>query len=121
MECANYLFQLRSELRDLHVVETGEMDRADIKQGDIHHGARVRTLLDQRFAEGMFPEECVVVFHRFATPAHPENKGVGNVPGMQVEIVGRTVVGFEHSQVFGAEVRVRLSPGRIVNRKDKSA
>jgi hypothetical protein len=34
----------------------------------------------------------------FATAAHPENKGVGNIAGMQVEIVGRAVVGFEHSQ-----------------------
>src|SRR5713226_391784 len=33
------------------------------------------------------------------TPAHPENQGVGNVAGMEVEIVGRAVVGFEHSQI----------------------
>src|ERR1700678_3246655 len=32
-----------------------------------------------------------------ATAAHPENQGVGNVAGMKVEIVGRAVVGFEHS------------------------
>src|SRR5271169_6455561 len=47
-----------------------------------------------------------------ATPAHPENKGVGNIAGMQVEIVGCAVVGFEHSQVFGAEMRVRLLAGK---------
>src|SRR5579863_9860518 len=43
-----------------------------------------------------------------STTAHPENKGVGNVAGVQVEIVGRAVVGFEHSQVLRAEMRVRL-------------
>ena len=35
-----------------------------------------------------------------ATTAHPENKGVGNFAGMQVEIVWRAVVGFEHSQIL---------------------
>src|ERR1700692_3049099 len=47
-----------------------------------------------------------------ATAAHPENQGVGNVAGMKVEIVGRAVVGFEHSQVFRAEMRVRLLAGK---------
>src|SRR5271165_6732903 len=52
-----------------------------------------------------------------ATTAHPENKGVGNVAGVQVEIVGRAVVGFEHSQILGAEMRVRLLAGK--DRKQK--
>src|ERR1700722_12811187 len=47
-----------------------------------------------------------------ATTAHPENKGVGNVAGVQVEIVGSTVVGFEHSQALGAEMCVRLLAGK---------
>ena len=59
----------------------------------------------------MFAEE------RVATAAHPENQGVGNVAGMEVEIVGRAVVGFEHSKVFGAEVRVRFLAGK--DRKEK--
>src|SRR6202167_1063460 len=54
---------------------------------------------------------------RLPTPAHPENQGVGNVAGMEVEIVWRAVVGFEHSQVFGAEVRVRFLAGK--DRKQK--
>src|SRR5271169_5484651 len=52
-----------------------------------------------------------------ATAAHPENKGVGNVAGMEVEIVRRAVVGFEHSQVLRTEMRVRLFAGK--NRKKK--
>src|SRR5271166_1392383 len=52
-----------------------------------------------------------------ATTAHPENKGVGNFAFMQVEIVWRTVVGFEHSQVLRAEMRVRLLAGK--DRKQK--
>src|SRR6202040_4088347 len=52
-----------------------------------------------------------------ATAAHPENKGVGDVAGMEVEIVGRAVVGFEHSQIFGAEMRVCLLTGK--DRKQK--
>src|ERR1700722_905075 len=52
-----------------------------------------------------------------ATAAHPENKGVGNIAGMQVEIVGRAVVGFEHSQVLRAEMRVPLLAGK--DRKQK--
>src|SRR5580692_11583774 len=47
-----------------------------------------------------------------ATAAHPENQGVGNVAGMEVEIVGRAVVGFEHSQILGAEMRVCLLTGK---------
>ena len=47
-----------------------------------------------------------------ATATHPENKGVGNIAGMQVEIVGRAVVGFEHSQILGAEMRVRFFAGK---------
>ncbi len=50
------------------------------------------------------------------TPAHPKNQGVGNVAGMQVEIVWRAVVGFEHCQVLRAEMRVRFLPGQ--DRKD---
>src|SRR5208282_5657396 len=56
--------------------------------------------------ESVFSEE------RVATTAHPENKGVGNVAGVQVEIVGRAVVGFEHGQVLGAEMLVRLFAGK---------
>src|SRR6266498_4615512 len=37
---------------------------------------------------------------------------------MQVEIVWRAVVGFEHSQVLGAEMCVRLLAGK--DRKEKS-
>src|SRR5580692_2873480 len=54
---------------------------------------------------------------RLATTAHPENKGVGNFAGMQVEIVWRAVVGFEHSQVLRAEMRVGLLAGK--DRKQK--
>jgi len=53
----------------------------------------------------------------FATPGHPENQRVGNVAGMQVEEVGRAVVGFEHSQVLRAEMRVRLLARK--DRKEK--
>ena len=42
---------------------------------------------------------------------------MGNVAGMEVEIVGRAVVGFEHSQILGAEMRVRLLAGK--DRKQK--
>src|SRR3984957_20571166 len=45
---------------------------------------------------------------RLATPAHPENQGVGYVAGMQVEIGWRAVVGFEHGQIFSAEMWVCL-------------
>src|SRR5271166_4850845 len=54
---------------------------------------------------------------RLATTAHPENKGVGNIAGVQVEEVGRAVVGFEHSQVLRAEMHVRLLAGK--DRKQK--
>src|SRR5208282_2087622 len=54
---------------------------------------------------------------RLATTAHPENQGVGNIAGMQVEIVWRAVVGFEHSQVLCAEMSVRLLAGE--DRKQK--
>src|SRR3984957_2791950 len=54
---------------------------------------------------------------RFATPAHPEDQCVGNVAGMQVEEVGRAVVGFEHGEVFRAEIRVGLLAGK--DRKQK--
>src|SRR5580658_9510353 len=52
-----------------------------------------------------------------ATTAHPENQGVGNIAGMQVEIVWRAVVGFEHSQVLCAQMHVRLLAGE--DRKQK--
>src|ERR1700688_3730561 len=48
---------------------------------------------------------------RLATTAHPENKGVGNVAGMQVEEVGRAVVGFDDCQALRPEVSVRLLAG----------
>jgi hypothetical protein len=37
---------------------------------------------------------------------------MGNVPGMQVEKIGRVVVGFEHGQVLRAEMLVRLFAGK---------
>ena len=48
---------------------------------------------------------------------HPENQGVGNLAVMQVEKVGRAVVGFEHGQVFRAEMRVCLLARK--DRKEK--
>jgi hypothetical protein len=45
---------------------------------------------------------------RLPTPAHPENQGVGNVAGMEVEIVWRAVVSFEHGQILSAEMWVGL-------------
>ena len=36
---------------------------------------------------------------------------MGNVAGMQVEEVGRAVVGFEHSQVLRTEMCIRLLAG----------
>src|SRR5208283_1184546 len=43
-----------------------------------------------------------------ATARHAENQGMGNVASMQVEEVGRAVVGFDDCQVLRAEVRVGL-------------
>jgi hypothetical protein len=57
------------------------------------------------------------VQERLATPAHPEDQRVGNVAGMQVEEVGRAVVGFEHGEIFRAEMRVGLLAGK--DRKQK--
>ena len=42
---------------------------------------------------------------------------MGNVAGVQVEEVGRTVVGFDDCQVLRAEMRVRLLTGK--DRKQK--
>ena len=42
---------------------------------------------------------------------------MGNVAGMQVEEVGRAVVGFDDCQVLRAEMRVRLFAGK--DRKQK--
>ena len=42
---------------------------------------------------------------------------MGNFTVMQVEKVGCAVVGFEHGQVFGAEIGVRLFAGK--DRKQK--
>src|SRR5262249_50696604 len=47
-----------------------------------------------------------------ATPCHPENQGVGNVAGVQVEEVGRAGVGFDDWQGFRAELRIRLFTGQ---------
>ena len=52
-----------------------------------------------------------------ATARHPENQGMGNVAGVQVEEVGRAVVGFDDCQVLRAEMRVRLFTGK--DRKQK--
>src|SRR6202795_1923598 len=52
-----------------------------------------------------------------ATACHPENQGMGNVAGVQVEEVGRAVVGFDDCQVLRAEMRVRLFAGK--DRKQK--
>src|SRR6202167_2567849 len=54
-----------------------------------------------------------------ATTTHPENKSVGNIAGMQVEMVWRAVVGFEHSQVLRAEMCVRLFAGKDRKQKRK--
>ena len=64
---------------------------------------------------GVLQQEIAKI--RFATPGHPENQSVCNVAGMQVEEVGRAVVGFEHSQVLRAEMRVRLLARK--DRKEK--
>ena len=61
---------------------------------------------------GEYPQE-----RRLATACHPENQGMGNVAGVQVEKVGRAVVGFDDCQVLRAEVRVRLLAGK--DRKEK--
>src|SRR5271170_3785039 len=52
-----------------------------------------------------------------ATARHSENQGMGNVAGVQVEKVGRAVVGFDDCQVLRAEMRVRLFAGK--DRKQK--
>src|SRR5208282_5172841 len=54
---------------------------------------------------------------RLATACHAENQGMGNVAGVQVEKVGRAVVGFDDCQVLRAEMRVRLLSGK--DRKQK--
>ena len=59
----------------------------------------------------MSPKEGV------ATACHPENQRMGNVAGVQVEEVGRPVVGFDDCQVLRAEMRVRLLTGK--DRKQK--
>src|SRR3984885_1572388 len=51
------------------------------------------------------------------TARHPENQGMCNVAGVQVEKVGGAVVGFDDCQVFRAEMRVRLFTGK--DRKQK--
>src|SRR5271156_1781449 len=43
-----------------------------------------------------------------ATACHAENQGMGNVACVQVEEVGRAVVGFDDCEVLRAEVRVGL-------------
>src|SRR5208283_3121571 len=52
-----------------------------------------------------------------ATARHAENQGMGNVASMQVEEVGRAVVGFDDCQVLRAEMHVRLFTGK--DRKQK--
>ncbi len=54
---------------------------------------------------------------RLATAGHAENQRVGDLAVMQVQKVGCAVVGFEHGQVLGAEMRVRLLAGK--DRKQK--
>src|ERR1017187_135232 len=54
---------------------------------------------------------------RLATACHPENQGMGNVAGVQVEEVGRAVVGFDDRQALRAEMCVRLLAGK--DRKEK--
>ncbi len=48
----------------------------------------------------------------FARSGHPENERVGDFAVMQVQIVWRAVVGFEHSQILRSEMRVRLFAGQ---------
>src|SRR5580698_343454 len=43
-----------------------------------------------------------------ATACHPENQGMGNVAGVQVEKVGGAVVGFDDCQALRAEIWVGL-------------
>jgi hypothetical protein len=50
---------------------------------------------------------------RFATPGHWENQRMGDLAAMQVQEVGRAVVGFEHSQVLRAEARVRFLAEKV--------
>jgi hypothetical protein len=50
---------------------------------------------------------------RFATPGHSENQRMGDLAAIQVQEVGRAVVGFEHSQVPRTEARVRLLAGKV--------
>src|SRR5579864_5614024 len=52
-----------------------------------------------------------------ATACHPENQGMGNVAGVQVEEVGRAVIGFDDCQALRAEMWVRLFAGK--DRKQK--
>src|ERR1700689_3156155 len=54
---------------------------------------------------------------RLSTACHPENQGMGNVAGVQVEEVGRAVVGFDDGQALRAEMCVRLLAGK--DRKEK--
>src|SRR5271166_5607389 len=72
---------------------------ADIK--DEGQGLVLLRVLQQKNAEIRLP-----------TPRHPENKGVGNVAGVQVEEVGSAVVGFDDCEVLRAKMRVRLLAGK---------
>ena|SRR5580658_404499 len=63
----------------------------------------------------------VILVEAFSTvssrDARVKGVAVGNVAGMEVEIVGRAVVGFKHSQILGAEMRVRLLAGKDSKQK----
>src|SRR5208282_2611806 len=46
------------------------------------------------------------------TACHPEDQRVRNLPVMQIQEVRCAVVGFEHGQVLGAEICIRLLAGK---------
>ena len=52
-----------------------------------------------------------------AGAGHSEDERVGHLAVMQVQEVGRAVVGLKHSQVLRAEMRIRLLAGQ--DRKQK--
>src|SRR5260370_6493487 len=54
-----------------------------------------------------------------ATPAHYENQRVGNDAGVQVEIVWRAIVSFEHGQILSAEMWVGLFARQDCKQKRK--
>ena len=56
-----------------------------------------------------------------ARTRHPEDERVGYLAVMQVQEVWCAVVCLQHGQILGPRCALRFSPGRIVNRKLRSA